>query len=215
MVKAVKLIKNKKIIRINTNATLDEVFESPECPIVLKRALRINTWHERNETSVESSLLSSGLNPYWISVLLALDVLGQMKDGKEEKLSKIIHHEVNRGKLECLTLLMDVPGRRIGEALVSMTPADRPIVSAVASVEIINGKVKQAILVLTGVWQENFGIAKATKQLIGTILQENVIKKVAEDVEKEVKPKGNYRGSVEYRRAMAGVLSRRALEKCK
>jgi CO/xanthine dehydrogenase FAD-binding subunit len=34
-------------------------------------------------------------------------------------------------------------------------------------------------------------------------------------VEEEVTPRGDFLGSEEYRRAMAGVLTRRALEQCR
>jgi CO/xanthine dehydrogenase FAD-binding subunit len=37
---------------------------------------------------------------------------------------------------------------------------------------------------------------------------------VANAIEGEVAPEGDFRGSEEYRRAMAGVLTRRALEQC-
>jgi CO/xanthine dehydrogenase FAD-binding subunit len=40
------------------------------------------------------------------------------------------------------------------------------------------------------------------------------IRAVATAVEDEVEPEGDFRGSEEYRRAMAGVLTRRALEQC-
>jgi len=40
------------------------------------------------------------------------------------------------------------------------------------------------------------------------------IRAVAEAVEEEVAPRGDFLGSREYRRAMAGVLVRRALEQC-
>jgi CO/xanthine dehydrogenase FAD-binding subunit len=40
------------------------------------------------------------------------------------------------------------------------------------------------------------------------------IRAVAAAIEQEVVPQGDFLGSEEYRRAMAGVLARRALEAC-
>jgi CO/xanthine dehydrogenase FAD-binding subunit len=50
--------------------------------------------------------------------------------------------------------------------------------------------------------------------LVGAPLDKERIRAVAAAVEAEVSPKGDYRGSAEYRRAMAGVMTRRALERC-
>jgi CO/xanthine dehydrogenase FAD-binding subunit len=81
-------------------------------------------------------------------------------------------------------------------------------------VETDNGVVRQARVALTGAWSEPVGLAEAAAQLVGEPLDEKHIQAVADAVEKEVTPKGDFRGSEEYRRAMAGVLTRRALEAC-
>jgi CO/xanthine dehydrogenase FAD-binding subunit len=74
--------------------------------------------------------------------------------------------------------------------------------------------VRQARLALIGVWPETVRLAEASAQLIGGPLNEISIRAVAEAVEQEVAPRGDFLGSEEYRRAMAGVLTRRALEAC-
>jgi CO/xanthine dehydrogenase FAD-binding subunit len=107
-----------------------------------------------------------------------------------------------------------VGGIRWGEAHVGRTPADDPIIAAVAVAEIDGDVVRQARVALTGVWPEPVRLAETPAQLIGGPLNEERIRAVAEAVEKEAAPKGDFRGNAEYRCAMAGVLTRRALEKC-
>ena len=116
------------------------------------------------------------------------------------------------GKVSALHVM--VRGVRWGEAHVARTPADDSIVAAVAVVEIDGDVVRQARVALTGVWPELVRLAEAPAQLIGGPLDEERIRAAAEAVEEEVAPRGDFRGSEEYRRAMAGVLTRRALEKC-
>jgi len=105
-------------------------------------------------------------------------------------------------------------GIRWGEAHVARTPADEPIVAAVAVVEVDDSTVHQARVALTGAWPEPARLAQAAAQLVGGPLDEEHIRAVAEAVEEEVAPRGDFRGSEEYRRAMAGVLTRRALAEC-
>jgi CO/xanthine dehydrogenase FAD-binding subunit len=102
-----------------------------------------------------------------------------------------------------------------GEASVARTPADEPIVAAFAAVDWDGEVVCRARVALTGVWPEPARLAKAPLKLVGGPLDDAWIRRVAATVEAEVEPRGDYRGSQEYRRAMAGVLTRRALERCR
>ena len=109
---------------------------------------------------------------------------------------------------------MPVGDLRWGEARVARTPADEPIVAAVAVVELDGGIVRQARVALVGAWREAARLAEAPSALLGGPLDGERIRAVAAAVEREVAPRGDFRGSAEYRRAMAGVLTRRALEQC-
>jgi CO/xanthine dehydrogenase FAD-binding subunit len=102
----------------------------------------------------------------------------------------------------------------LGEAYVARTPSDSPIVLAVAAVDISDGVISRARVALTGVWDEPVRLAEAPSNLVGGPLNQDTIAATAAAVEAEVSPQGDFRGSVEYRRAMAGVLTRRALERC-
>jgi CO/xanthine dehydrogenase FAD-binding subunit len=111
-------------------------------------------------------------------------------------------------------LCVEVGEVRWGAALVARTPADEPIVTAFAGVELDAGVVRWARVALVGVWQEPVRLAQAPAKLVGGPLDAATIQAMAQAVAEEVSPRGDFRGSEEYRRAMAGVLTRRALEGC-
>jgi len=96
---------------------------------------------------------------------------------------------------------------------VARTLADEPIVAAIAVVALDGDVVGQARVALTGAWPEPLRLAEAAARLVGGPLDAEHIQAVAEAVEEEVAPQGDFLGSAEYRRAMAGVLTRRALER--
>jgi CO/xanthine dehydrogenase FAD-binding subunit len=111
-------------------------------------------------------------------------------------------------------LHVEMDGVRWGEAHVARTPADDPIIAAVAAVKLDGDVVQEARVALTGAWQQVVGLAEAPAELAGKSLDDDTIQVAAEAVEQEVEPKGDFLGSEEYRRAMAGVLTRRALLAC-
>lgn len=199
---------------IDTNTPLQSVLDNPKCPQILRQALTGPiSWQTRNETSVQKALTSPRVAPQWMAALLALGATVTVEgDAGTEKMPLT----VGAGSLRPHTLHIPPsdPNQRWGEARVARTPADEPIVAAVAVVEIDGDIVRQARVALTGVWPEPVRLAQAAAQLVGNPLDEANIRAVAEGVEKEVAPRGDFRGSEEYRRAMAGVLTRRALEQC-
>ena len=207
---------------IETDTSLQSVLDSPECPPLLRQTLTGTlSWQTRNETPVRRALRSPRIAPQWVAALLALGATVTVEgDAGPEDVPLAVGagfprphalHVPRRG----LPPASGGPGGvRWGEARVARTPADEPIVAAVAVVETDDGVVQQARVALTGVWPEAVRLAKAPAQLVGGPLDEESIRAVAAAVEKEVTPKGDFLGSEEYRRAMAGVLTRRALEQC-
>jgi len=94
---------------------------------------------------------------------------------------------------------------------VARAPRDEPIVAVAAVVEVADGVCRQVRLALAGAGRPQ-RMASAEHILEGRPLTDTWLQKVAEAVEAEAKPISDFRGSAEYRRAMAGVLARRALE---
>ena len=201
----------KKVWNIAADASLQSVVDSPECPPLLRRTLTgVLSWQVRNETPVRRALTSSRVAPWWVAALLALGATLTV-EGDDGPMEMPL---VEAGKGDIRTLHVRVGGLRWGEAHVARTPADEAIVAAVAAVEMDGDVVRQARVALTGVWQEPVRLAQAPARLAGGPLDEDSIGETVKAVEKEVKPEEDFLGSEEYRRAMAGVLTRRALEAC-
>ena len=200
---------------INADAPLQLVLDSPECPPLLCQTLTgVLSWQTRNEKSVRQALTSPRVAPQWVAALLALGAMVTMEGdtGAAEIPLEALPQRRAEGKVSTLHVM--VGGVKCGEAHVARTAADEPIVAAVAVVEIDGDVVRQARVALTGVWPELVRLAEAPAQLIGGPLDEERIRTVADAVEKEVAPKGDFLGSKESRGAIAGVLPRRTLEKC-
>ena len=172
------------------------------------------SWQTRSVKSVRAALKSPRLAPQWMAALLALGATVTVEGDAgpvEAPLEALLQRRVGG---EVCALHVRVRGLKWSEARVARTPADEPIVAAVAMVEMDGGLVRQARVALTGVWPDPVRLAQAPAQLVGGPFDEGRIQVVAEAVEKEVAPKGDFQGSEEYRRAMAGVLTRRALAGC-
>jgi carbon-monoxide dehydrogenase medium subunit len=207
--------KEKAVWTLGSEASLQDVYISARCPVLLKRSLSgAFTWQNRNRRQVHRSLLSASIAPQWSAALLALGATVTLQGDSGS--SEVLLEDLLERRVTGMPLALHVrtEGIRWGEAHVGRTPADEPIVAVVAAVEMRGGTVRQARLALTGVWPRPVGLAKAAATLAGGALDKDHISSVARAVAQEVAPEGDFRGSVEYRKAMAEVLTRRALEQC-
>ena len=202
---------------VDADDLLQSVLDRPDAPPLLRQALSgVLSWQTRNETPVRRTLTSPRLAPQWVAALLALGatVTVEAEAGPSDvPLDSLLEHR-GEGAVAALHVPNGGPGRRWGEAHVARTPADEPIVAAVAVVDVRDGVVEQARVALTGTWPEPVRLADAPAALAGGPLDAERIRAVATAVEEEVTPQEDFLGSEEYRRAMAAVLARRALEAC-
>jgi carbon-monoxide dehydrogenase medium subunit len=200
---------------VDADAPLQSVLDRPDTPPPLRQALTgVLSWQTRNETPLRRTLTSPRLAPQWAAVLLALGATVTIEGGDgpaEVPLESVLQRQA-KGVVSALHV--ELGSVRWGEARVARTPADEPIVSAVAVVDVQGGVVQQARVALTGAWPEPARLAKAPARLAGGPLDAERIQAVADGVAEEVDPRGDFLGSAEYRRAMASVTTRRALEKC-
>jgi carbon-monoxide dehydrogenase medium subunit len=203
---------------VDADASLQSVLDSPECPPLLYETLTgVLPWQTRNETPVRRALKSSRVAPQWLAALLALGATVTLERGDGGPTEVILESLLRRreeGEISVLHVPLGGPERRWGQAAVARTPADEPIVAAIAVLALEDDVVRQARVALTGVWPELVGLAEAADRLVGGQLDVERIQVVAAAVEEEVAPKRDFLGTAEYRRAMAGVLTRRALESC-
>lgn len=213
---------------VDADASLQSVLDRPDTSPLLRQTLTgALSWQARNSRSVRTALASPRSAPQWVAALLALgatavivaEAEAETEAGKENDsgpqevpLEAVMQRRI-RGRVSALRVRMGE--KKWGQARVARTPADEPIVAAVAAVEMQGDVVHQARVALTGVWPEPVRLAQAATRLVGQPLDEHSIQAVAEAVEQEVAPEADFLGSEEYRRAMAGVLTRRALAACR
>jgi len=196
------------MLKLDVDRSLQLVFDDPACPQVLCQALAGPlSWQVRSETSVRKALASPRVAPQWVAALLALGAMVVTEDGE----IPLAEADAAAAVAEACALQIELDGLRWGEARVARTPADEPIVAAVAVVRLKDGIVQEARVALTGVWPEAVRLAEAPAQLVGGSLDAERIQAVADAVRQEVDPQGDFVGSAEYRRAMAGALTRQAL----
>jgi carbon-monoxide dehydrogenase medium subunit len=105
-------------------------------------------------------------------------------------------------------------GDSTGAALeiVSRTPADAPIVAVAAMLAFAGDRVAHARLALAGVAGTVVRLPEIEAMLADQALTPDLIASAAARVPELLHPAGDFRGSAEYRRAMAGVLTQRALK---
>jgi len=196
---------------MEATADLDSIYRSRGLPDVLRRTLDgAFSWQRRNETTLERALNMPGLAAQWVAGLLAGGAL-VVVDGETIPLAEVMG---KASKQDVKALLLPIENMYWGMSQVARTPVDDPIVFAISAVQVKNGTVSQAKAALTGVWQSSVGEAKAVVALEGGSLNKEAIANAAAKVADEVNPKGNYLGSVAYRKAMSTVLTRKALEMC-
>jgi CO/xanthine dehydrogenase FAD-binding subunit len=213
-------LRRQGIWSIDAKTSLQSILDSPECPLLLRRSLMgALSWQARTEMVVHRTLTAPRIAPQWLASLLALGASATVSndDGSTQVLLRDLMQHRPLGEISILHVPLPVGagGRlRWGEARVARTPSDEPIVMAVAAVEMEKDIVRKASVALTGVWPETVRLAEAASRLVGNPLNEEIIGEVVQAVKEEVAPKGDFLGSEEYRRAMASVLTRRALTEC-
>ena len=209
-------IDGKQLLFLPARLPLEQALAHQELPDFFRQTLKRVDWQRRNEFTIARSLTSTHLLPPWAAALLAWNARVLTEEG--EKLTPVdsyfLRSQSIPGKISGLAVPHGVTGRVWARETVARSPADRPIVSVVAVLDLRDQVVQQARIALTGVWDRAAGLADSAQDLIGRSLEQSLIGRVASSLEKEVAPQGDYLGSVRYRQAMARLLTRRALEAC-
>jgi CO/xanthine dehydrogenase FAD-binding subunit len=208
---------DRSVLTIGLGVTLQRLYQLPECPILLQKSLaQTTTWPQRNQITVEQTIRSPHIAPLWLGTLMVLGArLTASNANKEFSLDEFLASQ-NKHSLEISSLWLPLimPDCGWGLAQVARTPADVPIVAAIALLDLHAGIVRQARLALTGVWPEPVRLAKAAQVLINGPVTREQLQTVSVAVIDEVSPVSDYLGTAEYRREMAGILTQRALESC-
>ena len=216
MIQKVDLQDGGQALKCSMDVLLDELFNVAGLPDVIKLAMSGSvSWQVRNETSLSRFLAGPSQFPALALALLVSDTLVLVDDAQQGMDLHAYLQAKERWEPIALVIPVAVPGRKLSAARVGLTPTGEGIVLAAAAVTLEDGLVKKASLGLSGVWQKKQWMSMASEKLAGAPLSDEVIDAVVAAVLAEVDPVSDYLGSVAYRRAMAGVLTRQVLEACR
>lgn len=175
---------------------------------------------QRNRATLGGALATAAPNDPLVVALLACDARILLCARAGYRTLPLVEFIPDRRQLLAEpALITDVvvplpPGRLTGYALahVARTPADAPIVVAAAMISVAYGACKHARLALGGIAGEPIRLPEVEALLADQLLTPELIAVAATRAAALVQPAGDFRGSTEYRRAMAGVLTERALQ---
>jgi CO/xanthine dehydrogenase FAD-binding subunit len=175
---------------------------------------------QRNRATVGGAVAVAAGNDPLVAALLAADAVIALYDKEGRRELPLPEFLANRKALLATPALITelcvpLPAKDhtigAGLAIVGRTPADAPIVVAVAALTLRDGRCAAARLALGGVAPTPMRLLRAEKLLQGQVFQRELIAAAANEAAAQVQPAGDFRGSAEYRQAMARVLSERAL----
>lgn len=104
------------------------------------------------------------------------------------------------------------PGLRAALERIARTPRDEAIVAAAVSLTVREGVCREVRVALAGACPQPRRFTEVEAVLEGQAPTAGILQRAAEAAVAHADPVADYRGSAEYRRAMAGVLVRRAVE---
>jgi carbon-monoxide dehydrogenase medium subunit len=175
---------------------------------------------QRNRATLGGALATAAADDPLIVALLASDARVLLCSNTGYQTVPLVDFiPVRAALLAAPALITDVvvplpPGRLTGYALtdVARTPADAPIVVAGAMVCVAYGRCTHVRLALGGVAPHPVCLPEVEEVLVDQPLTSELIAATAARAAALVQPTGDFRGSAEYRKAMAGVLAERALQ---
>jgi len=209
-------------VTIGALTPLQEIAVSPEIEslthgLLSKAAHQSATLGIRNLASLGGALLKREGPP---EIKLALLVLGaEVLLRSEAETPVALNDFLQLESLETGSLPVEVRfeglsaiGQGVALERVGRTPRDMAIVAAAAVVEARGeqlGRVRLAVSATNGYHER---ITAAESVLENQAISVEALEKAAQTVTDQVQVVGDYRGSEEYRRAMAGALARRAVQ---
>ncbi|MBI3241823.1 MAG: FAD binding domain-containing protein [Chloroflexi bacterium] len=187
-------------IRIGAATPLQAIVESPEVQ------------GEAHGLLAEAARLVA---PLTLRNLATIGGASQAKDGPPEVKLALLVLDATRAPGDPLAeiVLPRSPQPSPGAALarVARSPRDEAIVAAAAKLSVESGLCRNVRLAVAGDSAQPLRVTSAEILLEGQPWSEDKLRAVVERVLAEAQPVGDYRGSAEYRKEMAGVLARRVL----
>jgi CO/xanthine dehydrogenase FAD-binding subunit len=211
-------------LHIGGAVMLETVVTHEAVPVALKRAItRTVPLNVRNNTSVLETLTVDRPPLEWLTALVALDAsIVHTRPGSEAKTFSLaesawVAGEHGAALATGLIHALQIPlmGARdvLGAAHIARTPAGDPIINGVVHIRLDDaGHVAHAFAALAGVSEHSVIEALPLGDVYHHALTAERIQKQAAQVPYVVHPPDDYLGSANYRKQMAEVVIRRALE---
>ncbi len=204
-------------MHIGATVPLQRLVESPLVGELLAEAARLEgpiTY--RNAATVGGGIASGDVLSHVLIALLALDaeVHLRLPDPATVSLDRILddpHKFLDGGLITGVTALSPDGAPGTAMARVARTPRDRPIVAAAVCVICEGERCGGAHIALAGVADRPIRIYEAEERLKGQPFDRELVDATLKAVVEHLKPPSDFKGSSEYRREMAAVLTRRAL----
>lgn len=206
-------------------AKLSAVLEDEHLPQVFKQAIKRTLPPAiRNNTSVTETLLAAQPPREWLALLAAYDVgittmngMGEQEQFSITETVLVAGPEMGRDLRDGLLMSIFVPKMGHGEAIgmehVARTPVDEAIVNAAVIVKTRpDGTVLAAFAAFCGVTIDHAVEVMALGDLYNKPLNAEHIAAQCDQIPHVLQPMSDYLGSADYRRQMARVVLRRALE---
>ncbi len=209
-------------VRIGSATSLQALVDAPALGDaalgILPQAARLEAGRNlRTAATLGGTLATAGPEDPLAVALLALDAqvvlyapqqqrlpLDDFLEGRE-------HHLAGGALIAEVALPLSGGGTAAALARVGRTPRDRPIVCAAARLRLAGGLCQAPRLALGGVAGRPIRLRQVEAMLAGRALDEEMLAAAAQAAMSAVSPPSDYRGSADYRRAMAGALTRRVL----
>jgi CO/xanthine dehydrogenase FAD-binding subunit len=173
-------------LRLGATTTLQAVADGEAVPDLIRQTARAEQPSATRTLATVGGTIGAAENDrLLLAALLVHDASVELADGREETLEAVLHDGVRGGNL--IVGVTVAPGGATAMAATGRTPADRPIVAALA-----RNHAEGIRLALCGV--------APTPELVDPTRFDRL------------EPPGDFRGSPNYRRHLAQVLTSRVLE---
>jgi aerobic carbon-monoxide dehydrogenase medium subunit len=185
--------------------------------VVAESARRWSGSVQRNRATVGGAIATAASDDPLVVALLACNAqvtLVTRPDPRSLSLAEFLPARAVLLTESTLIVEVSVPlDRKATWALASVarTPSDAPIVIAVAMLAQEHGRCAAARVALGGVAEMPIVLPEIEAAVVGKIASPDLFAEAGNRAASLVQPSGDFRGSAEYRRAMAGVLTERAL----
>ena len=195
--------------QVAADRLLDAVAHDPSAPAFVRRPLlRWVTWQQRNQTTVAQALRTPQLAPAWAANLVVLDA--QVADAH---VAAQPYAQALKRARTWAQVAVPLPLAPHAADWVARAPTDEPIVYVAAALRLdAAGQVAGLRVALTGVSPRPVFVPQGLETFVGRPATPTTWQAIAEAIAAQTRPKDDVRGSAAYRRAMAAVLTRRALQ---